>query len=164
MTLFDLIKKYGKGKGDGSMLESVRLLSDEIESIATDDRKDSIMKKMYTIMQGTNYDEYFAQKQIEQMYYIDKEGREHLAPFLTDDKVRYFYDKYDSKIPAGYNFWDFVVAINMMWTDFNTLLRGWFEGASDDELKEKAAELAVTWLDDPDSPFDKNKVWQYFNH
>lgn len=163
MTILELIKKYGKGKGESSMWDSITMLSEEIEDMATDKDKSRILKKMYSIMQGGHYDEYFANEQMKKMFYLDKEKKEHYAPYWNEDKLRSIYDRWRNKIPSPYNFWDFAVTLNMIWSDNITMLKEWFEGATDEELEEKAAEMSTNWLDDKDNPFGDYKVWGYFN-
>lgn len=163
MTLFEITKKYGEGKGDGFMWKTVASVSDSVEKFMPPAEKDKLKKKIYSMLSGGHYDKDFANETVEKMYYIDKAGNEHQAPYWPSNAVMEIYEDVKNKIP-NYNCWDFYVALNMVASDNWCMLNRWFPEMSDQERDEKLVEMTVNWLDDPDSPFGNEKVWGYFNH
>ena len=168
MTYYDLIKKYGAGKGEQAMWASTKRVSDYLTSLKDTNPKEywKLLKATYADMCGKHFDEHFAKWQIEQMYYTDKEGRKHYAPYWNDDDMKKVYEANKSKLETNaYNMWDFAVTMNMIKSDNCILLHKWFPNASDDEMLSRLIDLSVNWLNDKDNPFgDGVKVWCYFNH
>ena len=163
MSTKDLIKKYGEGKGTDAMWKSVDMISEVLDEKLTPEEMECLEKKMYAMMMGEHYDEYFAKKQVAQMFYTDKQGVKHEAPYWTDDDVKTVWASVRPKIAGGYTMWDFYVALNMIKSDnYNMLLR-WFPNATDADMTAKMVDMAVNWLNDEDDPSDGVKVWYYFN-
>jgi len=163
MTIKELIKKYGEGKGEATMWKSVDIISDMLEEKLTVVEKDSFERKMYALMQGPHYDEYFAKKQVENIYYTDENEKKHYAPFWTDDEVKQVWNAYKPKIKRDVTFWDFYVALNNTKADNCMLYRSWWPEADASVMTQKIAEATVNWLNDEDSPLGEGRVWKYFN-
>ena len=85
MTVYDLVKKYGKGKGEAVMWESTRMMSDALKPMKEThpDEYWKLIKEMYALMCGPHFDEDFGRWQIGQMHFTDKMGKIHHAPFWT---------------------------------------------------------------------------------
>ena len=115
------------------------------------------------MLTGGHYDKDFAMEAVREMFYVDKAGNEHQAPYWPAETVMNAYDKVKNKIP-NYNCWDFYVALNMVASDNWCLLNKWFPEMGDDERNEKLVEMTINWLDDPDNPYGNEKVWKYLNH
>lgn len=163
MTIYELIQRYGRNKGEQAMWNSIKTISDELEQCLTHDDHDKLLKRMYCIMTDGHYDEWFADHDVKHMYYTDAHGEKHHAPYLTKEEVKYSYTKNRAKIPAYYNVWDFYVTVQMIYSDNITLLQTWFTGIPKEELNEKVIDLAINWLHDEDNPFGESKIWGYFN-
>lgn len=76
--------------------------------------------------------------------------------------VREIYDSVKAEIKP-YNACDFYVTMNMVASDNWALLERWFPGMSAEDRNRRTVELAVNWLNDPDSQHAENKIWQYLH-
>lgn len=162
MTLYDIVKKYGEGNGEDTMWSTLTLVSDAVESTMTASEKNSLLRKVYGVMSGGHYNEEFAREDIARMYYEDKNGVKHYAPYWPDSALKALYEKHKEDIP-GYNCWDWMVTMNMVKSDNCPLLLEWFPRIDEDEKNEKIVQLALNWLVDEDNPFGTSKIWCYFN-
>ena len=106
--------------------------------------------------------EEFAEEDIKKMYYIDRNGARHDAPYWPASAVREIYDSVKAEIKP-YNACDFYVTMNMVASDNWALLERWFPGMSAEDRNRRTVELAVNWLNDPDSQHAENKIWQYLH-
>ena len=163
MTLYDLTKKYGEGKGEGMMWTTLRLVSDAIDASMTDDKRCALMRDLYGKMSGGHYNQEYAVADVEKMYYVDGDDEKHYAPYWTEPQVNAVYESIQDDIPSDYNCWDFYVALQMTKADNYMLVKHWFPALAEPELDKKLVEMAVAWLDDPDSPYGTKKVWEYMN-
>ena len=161
MTLYDLIKSNSTGKGENTMWDSVKLISKFIDEHVDDEEKCKLMHQVFGFMSGGHYNDEFAEQAISKMYYQDKGGRKHYAPYWTQDQVEDIYDEVKSRIPK-YNLYDFMVTLNMLASDNWYLLRSWFPDITEEQFAKKVTELAITWLADEDWP-TASKIWDYFN-
>lgn len=96
------------------------------------------------------------------MYYLDRSGVRHQAPYWPESTVREIYDSIKGDI-RPYNADDFAVVMNMVASDNWPLLDRWFPSMSSEDRNAKTVELAVNWLNDPDSPLGDSKAWCYLN-
>lgn len=165
MDLFALIKTYGEGQGKETMWKSVKHISDFVEMAKKEhpDEYSRLKKQVYADMQGGHFNEEFGSMQIDKMYYKDDAGVKHYAPFWTQDKMKEAYQKAKAVIPEPYTEWDFYVTLNMVKSDNQRLLQGWFPEKSEEQLMKCFVDLACNFLDDEDSPNPKTKIWSYFN-
>lgn len=161
-TIYELTKMYGQGKGESTMWDSVRMISAAVEESMPEEAKDHLKKEMYEMMAGKHYDEYFAKEAVNKMFYVDRDGMQHMAPYWTDSAIQSVYDQIKSEIRA-YNFWDFYVTLNMIASDNYSLMERWFPGEDASERDKRFIEMAVNWLKDPDTKFPDCKIWNYFN-
>lgn len=163
MTIYDIVSKYGKGKGESQMWESVKYISDFIEPMKNSHKEEywKFIKGLYASIAGKHYNEEFAEWQVEQMYFIDRTGNMHKAPYWTKETIKEIYERVKSKIPAVYNCWDFYVTLNMIKSDNYCMLKEWFP--EEESLDEKLIEMAVNYLNDKDAPYPDTKIWCYFN-
>lgn len=160
MTLTEIVKEYGSSKDEKSIMAFIEQISNYLGRVLTSEEYCTLCKHVYCVLAGGHFNETFADEQIRGMYYEDKSGK-HFAPYWSKEEVKKIYDNYKSKIPTEYNFYDFEVALNMIKSDNYNLMESWFGG--DGKETERYTELAINWLDDPDNPFGKEKVWRYFN-
>ena len=163
MTLYELTKKYGEGKGESSMWKTVAAVSETVENYMPEDQQMVLKKKIYSMLAGGHYDKDFAMETVSDIYYVDKAGNVHHAPYWTEDTVMTVYERIKTRIP-NYNCWDFYVALNTVAADNWCMLAKWFPEMGDDERNEKLVEMTINWLDDPDNPYGSEKVWRYYNH
>lgn len=153
--------KYGKGKGEDTMWKAVDVISRAIEESMPAEKKSELMREVYRAVSVGHYNEDFAHDDISRMYYIDKNGTRHDAPYWPESAVKELYDNYKDDIP-DYNFWDFLVTLTMIASNNWCMYKGWFPNYSAEELNEKFAEAAVTWLADDNWP-SRTKIWDYLN-
>ena len=162
MTLYEITKKYGTGKGEGMMWKAVEVISEAVEESMPEEERKELVRKLYGEMSGGHYDEEFAMEDIEKMYYIDKKGNKHHAPYWSVPTMEEVYSGVKSDI-REYNFWDFAVALNMEASDKWCLLERWFPNMNEQERNVKMVDLAVTFLTDEDARHPDSKIWHYLN-
>ena len=161
MTLYDLTKKYGEGKGEGTMWSTLSLVSDAIDTLPHSE-KEALVRRVYGVMSDGHYNEEFAREDISKMYYTDEEGNRHYAPYWPDDALRSLYNEYKEEIP-DYNCWDWMVVMNMTKSDLCPLLQEWFPDDDKDARNERIVRLSLNWMQDEDNPFGSSKIWRYLN-
>lgn len=112
MTIYELIEKYGKGKGEAVMIESTRILSDVLEPMKEKEPKKYwlALRKLYGAMSGCHYNEEFAMHDVADMEYTDKEGNEHKGGYWTVDQIEEATK--NKNFPSGCTRWDKYVAFN----------------------------------------------------
>lgn len=184
-SLKELIKQHSDGKDPKTMEEITDIIGSFLKNNVSEESYYSLYKDIYSKIVGGHYNKEFADKQIARMYHTNSAGEKRYAPYWTENETREIYEKVKAKIPAEYNFYDFEVTLNMVKSDYCTLLEKWYKEAHPQSTPppspiaaaqtggeseacekwccEKMVDLAVNWLDDPDNPFGKEKVWGYFN-
>ena len=162
MTLYELTKKYGEGKGEAMMWSTVQVISDHIEKAMSDEDRHRLLREIYGMMSGGHYDDELAEADAAKLYYKDKAGTKHYAPYWTPQVVRPIYESVKGDIP-GYTFGDFYVTLNMVASDQWPIIERWFPNATPQERDQKFVELAVNWLRDPDAKDADHKIWSYIN-
>ena len=160
--MHQMIETYSKGKGEGKMWDSIAVISDAVEKDMTAEAKKHLMRKIYCVMSGGHYNEEFAKEDVAKMYFKDANGKAHHAPYFTDEQVAAIYEKVKGSIPA-YNMWDFYVTLNMVDSDYKPMLMRWYPDASETTMEKHFIEIAMTWLNDEDNPYGKEKIWKYLN-
>ena len=163
MTLYDLTKKYGEGKGEAMMWSTLRTVSDTVEQSMDKAAKDKMLRCLYEQMSKGHYDQDYAMADVAKMYYTDEKGEKHYAPYWTEPQVREVYELVKKDIPASYNFWDFYVALQMIKSDNCPMLRRWYPNITPEEMEKKIVEMTVNWLNDADNPYGDHKVWGYLS-
>lgn len=166
MTIYDLVKKHGKGKGETVMWESTRLMSDALKPMKETNPEGywKLIRQMYVLLCGPHFDEDFGQWQIEQMHFTDKTGHKHNAPYWTCEQMKSVYEANKAKLKStAYTLWDFAVVMNMVKSDNWCLFRSWWPEADESVLDTKVIEATINWLNDEDSPHKDCKAWYYFN-
>lgn len=161
MTLYEITKKYGDGKGEAMMWKTVKVVSEAVEANMDDEAKKKLMRKVFGAMSDGHYTEELAMADVSQMRYTDDDGKVHKAPLWPKETVLEIYDKRKADIP-NYNEWDFVVTMNMLGTDNWCMLKRWFPDDDDTDTSMRVADMAVVWLKDEDWP-TKTKIWDYLS-
>ena len=162
-TLYDMTKRLGKGQGESMMWDTVKVVSEFVDHKMSDKDKDEMMAKLHGMLSGGHFDEDYAVEAVTKMYYIDKEGTKRFAPYWTIPEVAEVYESVEGKIPKDYNEWDWYVTMQMVMSDNRTLLERWWPDIDMKTLTEKVKEMAVCWLNDPDSPYGTRKIWEYLH-
>lgn len=163
MTYYEIIKKYGEGKGTDAMWRATKRISEHLEELKEHhpEKYWALVKGTYHDMCGGHFNEEFGRWQIEQMSFTDKQGAEHHAPRWTVAQYEATYNANRSKLPASYTLWDWAVVLEMMYTDNYCLYKGWWPEASEADLDGKFIAAAVNWLNDKDNPYGDEKAWGY---
>ena len=162
-TLYDITKRLGKGQGEGMMWETLRAVSDAIESKMNDKDRSELNARIFGMLSGGHFDEEHAMESVSRMYYTNRDGVKRYAPYWTIPQVYEVYEKVADRIPKAYNEWDFFVTFQMVASDYWMLLRKWWPTISDEQFAEKVADLAVNWLADKDNPYGDRKIWCYLH-
>lgn len=160
MTLYDLTKEYGKGRGEETMWASVQVISDFVEKHMAEEEKEALMREVYSVVADGHYNEDFAREDIEKMFFVDRAGTKHPAPYWPEEAVREIYNSVKGEINP-YNFCDFNVTMNMVASDNWPLLEKWFPGMREDDRNQKTVEMALNFLKDPDAKNPDTKIWDY---
>lgn len=162
MSIYSILKEGLRGEGSDKMWCITKILSDSIDEYVPEKQKNTLLNKIYYSMNGGHFDAEFAEKAVVDMYYIEPDGSKAFAPYWTEQELKPLYNSVKGRIPA-YNFYDFVVTMNMVKSDNYKKLRRWFPDADDEELLPKIVEEAVNYLDDEDNPYGTEKIWKYLN-
>ena len=160
-TIYDIIKDSGAEQGVDVMWETTRVISDAIEESMPEEAKEELYAKLYGHLSNGHYNEEFAMRAVEEMYYTDEMGNAHYAPYWTIAVVKEWYESVKAEIP-NYNLYDFYVTINMIASDNHNLLVKWFPSDTAEDREKKYVALAVNWLKDEDW-HEHNKIWHYLN-
>jgi len=163
MTLYELTKKYGEGRGEGMMWNTVKAVSDAVESSMDEKAKHKLMRYIYGTMSDCHYNEEYAVEDVQKMYYTDGSGDEHRAPYWTIPQVKEVYDSVKESIPEAYNMWDFYVVLQMQKSDMYPMMKKWFPDATPEQIDKMLVESAANWLKDDDNPYGEHKAWGYMN-
>ena len=167
MDIKDIFEHHTNGKTPEEMHKSIALISEFMEGKLSMEDQETLKKKLYYMLEGGHYDHDFAVAQIEKMYYKDDEDDDIAdkisAPYWTESEVKKIFDSHRNKIPLEYNFYDFMVALNMAKSDNWMKLQEWFPDESNEDLDKRVVTEAINWLRDDDNPFGYEKVWGYFN-
>ena len=117
MNMYDLIKKYGTGKGEDKMWQSVAILSEAIEPMKDTDKEAywCILRKMYGVMGDGHYNEEFAMYDVSQIMYTNRRGEKRMGAYWTVEQVEEATKAYP--FPTGVNKWDKYVAANLAYSD-----------------------------------------------
>lgn len=162
-TIYDIIKANFSDKGEATMWDATKVISDAVEHSMPEDHREHLKREIYALMSGGHFNEMFAKEAVGRMYYTDDDGKDHYAPYWTEQAVREMYDSVAKDIPH-YNFWDFFVTLHLVSTRNHKLLVKWFPKEDTDEREDRYVEMAVNWLHDEQSPFGKGtKIWGYMN-
>ena len=153
MELYELIEKYGKGKGEQVMWSTTKAVSDFIKPMKETDKKGywTLMRQVYGMMSEGHYNEEFALHDVAQIEYTDKEGKSHKGAYWTVEQT----DEVAKTLtlPACVNKWDVFVALNLMYSDLCKDM--------DEKNIIKAANLFYFADEDWSAKGSSTKVWDY---
>lgn len=163
MNLYELTKKYGEGKGEGMMWQTLAIVSESIDKAMEKPEKEKMLRLLFGKLSGGHYNEEYAKEDVAKMHYAKEDGSKHQAPYWTIPQVEEVFASVKPNIPSEYNKWDFYVTLNMIKSDNCLVIKKWFPGITPEEADKKFIELAVNWLNDEDNPYGNNKIWEYLN-
>ncbi|MBQ2045772.1 MAG: hypothetical protein II260_01115 [Muribaculaceae bacterium] len=142
MTLYEMVEKYGKGKGEAVMWESTKAISEYLEPMAHSNKKEYwvLMRQVFGIINKGHYNEEFAMHDVAEMqplgeYWSMKQIEEATKGMAFHQDVT-LCDKY--------------VAFNAFANDLN--------GTLADDLILKSA--YAFWFADKDW-HGEDKIWKY---
>lgn len=150
MELYELLEKYGKGKGEAVMWESTRLVSDYIKPMKEANPKEywSLMRQVYGLMSGGHYNEEFALHDVGCIEYTGKEGKIRKGAYWTSDQVEEATK--GMSFPSGTTKWDKFVAFNSFYSDTCKVL-------NEEQILKAAYQFYFA-----DEDFGaRNKIWYY---
>lgn len=118
MELYELIEKYGKGKGEAVMWESTKFISDFIKPMKETNKKEywNLMRGVYGLISGGHYNEEFAQHDVSQIEYTDKDGKSHTGAYWTCEQIEEATK--GMAFPSSVTKYDKFVAFNLAYSDF----------------------------------------------
>lgn len=134
-----------------------------ISEIKFDDEKKPmcVIKDIHEIMYGKHFDEFLAEHQVSEMFYINEKGEKISREEFTHSDAKRIYDKMVKNISNDITIWDVYVALNAQYNDYINLYKSWFEKLTEEELKDKIIKSTiVNWFEDADA--SNHKVWDYF--
>lgn len=142
MDLYEIISKYGKGKGEEVMWKSTKVISDFLEPMKDTKKEDYwyLIRKVYGIMSGGHYNEEFAIHDVADMQPLG----EYWSMKQIEEATK------GMSFPSGVTLCDRYVAFNAFANDL--------KGALDDEKILKTAH--AFWFADKDWK-GSSKIWEY---
>ena len=81
------------------MWRSISIISQALEKSMPEEDLHKLKKTIYAMLSGGHYDKDFAMEAVREMFYVDKAGNEHQAPYWPAETVMNVYDKVKNKIP-----------------------------------------------------------------
>lgn len=128
----------------------------------TDDEMETALHRMlYMLDSDRHFTEDTARPAIARMFYFSDETHKVYAPFFPYDEVRASYDAIRPSIPDDYNFWDFCVTVNLMYSNHVTSLHP--KTTDRTKLLSQSCSLALNFLLDEDTDHPTDKIWWYIN-
>lgn len=144
MELYELIEKYGKGKGEAVMWESTKLVSDFIKPMKETNKNEywRLMREVYGLMSGGHYNEEFAKWDVAQMQPLG----EYWSMKQIEEATK------GMAFPNGTTLCDKYVAFNSFANDLNGVL-------TDEQILQAAYQF---YFADEDFPKERGtKIWCY---
>lgn len=119
MNYLEMVKA-AKANGkttEKQMWESVESVSDMLNAIkdAHPDLYWIFMREQYGIMNNCHYGKEFAEYDVSQITYTDKEGKKHTGAYWTCEQIE--EATRGMTFPSGVTKWDRYVAFNLFWAD-----------------------------------------------
>lgn len=154
MYLNELIEKYGKGANTEKMKELTMILSDFLAPMKKVHKEEywALMRNIFGLLNDYHYDKCWAEHDIENIEYTDKQGVKRHGAYWTLEQAEDAMKKV--QLPSDVNKYDWWVALSLSYSDLCKVL--------DDEQIIKAA--CSFWFKDEDWNKDgksNTKVFDY---
>lgn len=128
----------------------------------TDEEMETALHRMlYMLNSDRHFSEDTARSVIARMFYFADETHKVYAPFFAYEDVKQSYESMCSSIPDDYNFWDFCVTVNLMYSNHVTSLHP--KTTDREKLLRQSCTLAINFLLDEDTDHPTDKIWWYIN-
>lgn len=164
MRYKEIVKgNFSKMRNDESLMwASIDLVDEMLEEIKEHhpDMYWAFLRDTHELMCGKHYNEAYAKWQVDNMWHVAEDGREHKGERWSMKDAANAMTKYRGRFPNDYNEYDFYVAINAQWHDTICVAKRHF--STEEEAETYILDEAVAvWLNDSDWPAN-DKVWSYF--
>lgn len=116
-NIYEIISKYGKGKGEDVMWKSTKAISDFLEPMKETNKHDywCLMREVYGIMSNGHYNEEFAIHDVGEIEYTNRKGEKKEGAYWTVEQVEEATK--GMSFHSSINKWDKWVAFNIMRSD-----------------------------------------------
>lgn len=158
MTLMKLIVENLADNGGKEMMELTKVLSEFVEKNVSDKDKDALLRDVYGVVSGGHFNRLYSDEVIHKMYYEDASGTKHYAPYFTEEEVEEFFEEHKDDV-SDYTIFDLAVTLNMLWSDNARFLNKYAKDEA--QAKKMVFDMAVEFLQDPDTPHPHSKIWHY---
>lgn len=154
MELYELIEKYGKGKGEAVMWDATKAVSEFIKPMKDTHKKEywHLMRNVFGMMSNGHYDEEFAIHDVANLEYTDKENKQHKGAYWTCEQTEEMTK--GLTLPASTTKWDVFVALNVFWSDTCKVLTA-------EQIV--AAAFQFFFADEDWNKENGSKIWCYMN-
>lgn len=117
MYLYELIEKYGKGANTDKMKELTMILSDFLAPMKKVHKEKywGLMRDVFGLLNDYHYDEEFAEHDVKNIEYTDKQGTKHKGGYWTLGQAEEAMKKV--QLPQDANKYDWYVALNNTYAD-----------------------------------------------
>ena len=117
MDILELVQRYGQGKGEAKMWESVGVLNDALAPMKESQKEEywCVMRRMYGVIGDGHYNEEFAMYDVGMIEYTNRNGEKKKGGYWSVDQVEEATRNF--RFPSGVNKWDKYVAFNLMYSD-----------------------------------------------
>ena len=150
MNFEEMISRYSQDADNVKMNRLTRCLSTHLEAFrsAHEDRYDSLMRRIFGILNDGHYDETYAAKEISGIEYTDRHGEKAHGSHWTLAQAEAMMKDVD--LPQGTCKYDWWVALSATYSDLCTVL-------DDRQIADVAC---MYWFRDEDWNTD-TKIWDY---
>lgn len=134
------------------MIDSVNSIADLLECVKKTNKEAywHFMREQAGIMNGGHYDKVWADYDVSQIAYTDKEGKKHTGAYWTCEQIEEATK--GMTFPSGTTKWDRFVAFNVFWSDTCKVL-------TDEQILKAAYQF---YFADEDYPKERGaKIWSY---
>lgn len=137
---------------------SLRLRNDTC-GMTESEMETALHRMLYLLNSDRHFDEPSARAAIARIFYFSSDTQRTYAPFFTHAETLRAWHHAQAAIPDDYNYYDFCVTLNIVFSDHYEALRPLL--ADRPRLLLRTAALARTFLLDEDTRHPTDKIWWY---